>query len=99
MLPPLIRPASTCSSSLMVRFTKHGRCAWWCIILVAHLYYTARITMNSRSPPTELIHYPQAEHLLDWFHVTLRITVMTQMAKGLEGKDRAIQPAVLKEWE
>jgi hypothetical protein len=42
---------------------------------------------------------PQAEHLLDWFHVTIRITVMTQMAKGLEGKDLAIQPAVLKELE
>ena len=42
---------------------------------------------------------PQAEHLLDWFHVTLRITVMTQMARGLEGKDRAIQPAVLQELE
>jgi hypothetical protein len=42
---------------------------------------------------------PQAEHLLDWFHVTLRITVMTQMAKGLEGKDVVIQSAVLKELE
>jgi hypothetical protein len=26
---------------------------------------------------------PQAEHLLDWFHLTMRITVMTNMAKGL----------------
>jgi hypothetical protein len=26
---------------------------------------------------------PQAEHLLDWFHITMRITVMRQMAKGL----------------
>jgi hypothetical protein len=26
---------------------------------------------------------PQAEHLLDWFHVTMRITVMRQMAKKL----------------
>ncbi len=42
---------------------------------------------------------PQAEHLLDWFHVAMRITVMTQMAKGLEGKDVAIQPAGLKELE
>jgi len=25
---------------------------------------------------------PHAEHLLDWFHVTMRITVMTQLAKG-----------------
>ena len=26
---------------------------------------------------------PQAEHLLDWFHVTMRITVMANTAKGL----------------
>ena len=26
---------------------------------------------------------PFAEHLLDWFHVTMRLTVMKQMAKGL----------------
>jgi hypothetical protein len=26
---------------------------------------------------------PQAEHLLDWFHVTMRLTVITQTAKGL----------------
>jgi hypothetical protein len=33
----------------------------------------------------ELPHYlnPQAEHLLDWFHITMRITVLTQLAKGL----------------
>jgi hypothetical protein len=26
---------------------------------------------------------PQAEHLIDWFHLTMRLTVMGQMAKGL----------------
>jgi len=26
---------------------------------------------------------PQAEHRLDWFHLTMRLTVMTQMAKSL----------------
>jgi hypothetical protein len=26
---------------------------------------------------------PQAEHLLDWFHVTMRITAIQQMARGL----------------
>src|SRR5664279_2794118 len=33
----------------------------------------------------ELPHHlnPQAEHLLDWFHLTMRITVLTQLAKGL----------------
>jgi hypothetical protein len=30
---------------------------------------------------------PQAEHLLDWFHLTMRLTVMGQMAKGLGGGD------------
>jgi hypothetical protein len=28
---------------------------------------------------------PQAEHLIDWFHVAMRLTVMGQMAKGLGG--------------
>ena len=31
---------------------------------------------------------PQAEHLLDWFHITMRITVMKQMAKDPEIKPR-----------
>ena len=30
---------------------------------------------------------PFAEHLLDWFHVTMRLTVMKQMAKGLPGDE------------
>jgi len=47
----------------------------------------------------QLYRNPQAEHLLDWFHIAMRVTVMTQMVKGLEGKDCAIQPAVLKELE
>ena len=29
---------------------------------------------------------PEAEHLLDWFHVTMRLTTMTQSAKGLPDK-------------
>ncbi len=28
---------------------------------------------------------PQAEHLLDWFHITMRLTVMGQTAKGMTG--------------
>ena len=38
----------------------------------------------------ELSYYlsPQAEHILDWFHITMRITMMKQMAKGvLANKD------------
>jgi hypothetical protein len=33
---------------------------------------------------------PQAEHLLDWFHVTMRITVMNQVAKGIKTKNKAM---------
>jgi hypothetical protein len=39
---------------------------------------------------------PQAEHLLDWFHVTMRLTVMGQMAKGLA---RAVKPPTAAEGE
>lgn len=31
--------------------------------------------------------YPEAEHILDWFHLTMRITVLNQYAKGLEKSD------------
>ncbi len=30
---------------------------------------------------------PQAEHLLDWFHITMRLTVMSQLAKGLRSRE------------
>ena len=30
--------------------------------------------------------HPEAEHLLDWFHVTMRMTVLKQFAKGLPEK-------------
>ena len=38
----------------------------------------------------QLYLHPEAEHLLDWFHITMRLTVMNQMAKGVPetvGKD------------
>jgi hypothetical protein len=37
---------------------------------------------------------PEAEHVLDWFHVTMRVTVMRQLAKNLRSKD---DPAIAKE--
>jgi hypothetical protein len=29
---------------------------------------------------------PESEHLLDWFHITMRLTVMGQMVKGMEAE-------------
>ena len=31
----------------------------------------------------QYIMHPEAEHVLDWFHVTMRLTVLNQFAKGL----------------
>ena len=31
--------------------------------------------------------YPESEHILDWFHITMRITVLNQFAKGLIHSD------------
>src|SRR5215469_2646767 len=30
---------------------------------------------------------PQAEHWLDWFHITMRLTVLNQMAKSVGSRD------------
>jgi hypothetical protein len=35
---------------------------------------------------------PEAEHYLDWFHVTMRITVMGQYAKGLKAAQEKREP-------
>ncbi len=37
---------------------------------------------------------PQAEHILDWFHVSMRLQVMSQMAKGLAAAEAQIAQAV-----
>lgn len=42
---------------------------------------------------------PQAEHLLDWFHITMRLTVMKQSAKGLGGENCEARVSALKELE
>ncbi len=41
---------------------------------------------------------PQAEHLLDWFHITMRITVMKQMAKDPDIKPK-LREKLLKRLE
>ena len=53
----------------------------------------------------QLYLHPEADHLLDWFHITMRLTVMNQMAKGLPetvGKDEdqyELRPSLLKHLE
>jgi len=42
---------------------------------------------------------PNAEHILDWFHITMRLTVMRQMAKGLGPPGFELRDLALKELE
>jgi hypothetical protein len=48
---------------------------------------------------------PHAEHLLDWFHVAMRLTVLQQTAKGLpeqtrdEEQDYPLREPVVRELE
>jgi hypothetical protein len=52
-----------------------------------------------RSLPVYL--YSNSEHLLDWFHITMRLTVLGQMAKGIPtaGNDPEILSDINKELE
>jgi hypothetical protein len=36
-------------------------------------------------------HSPQSSHILDWFHITMRLTVLGQMAKGVSVEHRGEQ--------
>ncbi len=42
---------------------------------------------------------PQAEHLLDWFHMSMPLTVMNQMAKGLGPEESESRAGALKQLE
>jgi hypothetical protein len=41
---------------------------------------------------------PEAEHLLDWFHVTMRPTVMANVAKGLGSTPTDDNPRLLNQF-
>src|SRR5205085_589705 len=36
-------------------------------------------------------HSPQSSHILDWFHITMRLTVLHQMAKGVSVEQKGEQ--------
>ncbi len=40
--------------------------------------------------------YPESEHVLDWFHLTMKLTVLTQFAKGLTQSDPDTGPTIAK---
>jgi hypothetical protein len=50
-----------------------------------------RVPLRGGDTVRELSMYlsPESEHYLDWLHITMRLTVMGQMAKGLKGSEAA----------
>jgi hypothetical protein len=42
---------------------------------------------------------PESEHVLDWFHITMRITVLSQYARGVALHDDAAGKSLLAELE
>ena len=59
-----------------------------------------RVTDQPRDPALPLYLNPQSEQYLDWFHVAMRITVMSQLAKGLRSRDNpSLAKTVLDELE
>ena len=62
-------------------------------------FFAAPILIERAGPSTDggdtvrdlqLYLNPQAEHLLDWFHITMRLTVMGQMAKSINAMTNRI---------
>jgi hypothetical protein len=47
-----------------------------------------------RNLPVQL--YPEATHLIDWFHLTLRVTVLSQYVKGLIRLNREVGEGIQK---
>lgn len=42
---------------------------------------------------------PEAEHVLDWFHIAMRITVLEQYARGVGNQDDAEGKKLLRQLE
>lgn len=47
----------------------------------------------------QYIMHPEAEHILDWFHITKRITVLNQFAKGMAHSDPDDGAKMIKDLE
>lgn len=43
--------------------------------------------------------HPESEHVLDWFHVTMRLSVLNQFAKGLSNSDPECGEIITKDLE
>jgi hypothetical protein len=77
------------------RYDKKPKCRVFRMLKEQGMQFNQQVTFLSDGGDTvrnlQLYLNPQAEHVLDWFHVTMRITVMRNMAKSLSSTEN---PAV-----
>ncbi len=43
--------------------------------------------------------HPNSEHLIDWFHITMRLTVLQQQTKSLRAEQKDVGTAASKQVE
>ncbi len=41
--------------------------------------------------------YPEAQHVLDWFHITMRLSVLDQFTKGMHHTDPEASQTIAKD--
>ena len=77
------------------RYDKKPKCRVFRMLKEQGMQFNQQVTFLSDGGDTvrnlQLYLNPQAEHVLDWFHVTMRITVMRNMVKRLSSTEN---PAV-----
>ena len=84
--PEGVPPTSTCFAFVQ-RFDTKSRRRLFDLLQSQGMQANQQVTFFTdggdtvRRLPDDL--YPQAEHILDWFHLTMRITVLQQCARGL----------------
>lgn len=69
------------------------KCRLYEMLMAQGMQMNQRVTFLSDGGDTvrdlQLYLNPQAEHLLDWFHITMRLTVLGQFVKGLRIEQEA----------
>jgi hypothetical protein len=82
-----VQPGESRCFAFVHRFDRHARARIGAVLKSQGVIYHQSVTFVTdggdtvRSWPKRL--HPRAEHVIDWFHIAMRFTVLKQMAKSL----------------
>jgi hypothetical protein len=82
-----VQPGESRCFAFVHRFDRHARARIGAVLKSQGVVYHQSVTFVTdggdtvRSWPKRL--HPRAEHVIDWFHIAMRFTVLKQMAKSL----------------